>query len=104
MLLPLFDLLNHNPATRIAWLADGARVSFVSEEWVGAGSEVFNNYGARPNEELLFSHGFALPGNQADATTLTPTLTLTLTLTLRAARGQSARERDRPDRDREGDH
>ena len=81
MLLPLFDLLNHNPATRIAWLADGARVSFVSEEWVGAGSEVFNNYGARPNEELLFSHGFALPGNQADATTLTPTLTLTLTLT-----------------------
>ena len=43
---------------------------------------MFNNYGARPNEELLFSHGFALPGNQADATTLTLTLTLTLTPTL----------------------
>jgi len=40
VLLPLFDLLNHNPATRIAWLADDAHVTFVSEEQVGAGVRV----------------------------------------------------------------
>ena len=37
VLLPLFDRLNHNPATRIAWLADDAHVTFVTEEQVGAG-------------------------------------------------------------------
>ena len=36
MLLPLFDLLNHNPATRIAWLADGGRKG-VEQAWLGLG-------------------------------------------------------------------
>ena len=43
---------------------------------MGAGGELLNNYGARPNEELLFSHGFALAGNPADATTLVLALAL----------------------------
>ena len=32
--------------------------------------QVFNNYGARPNEELLFSHGFCLRDNAMDAVSL----------------------------------
>lgn len=70
VLLPLLDTLNHRPSARILWVADEDTVRFVSDELVLSGSQVFNNYGNRPNEELLFSYGFSLHANPADATTL----------------------------------
>ena len=42
----------------------------MTEARVGKGGELFNNYGARPNEELLFSHGFALVNNPLDTVDL----------------------------------
>ena len=50
VLLPLLDTLNHRPNARISWIADGETVRFVSDGRIEAGSEVFNNYGNRPNE------------------------------------------------------
>lgn len=34
------------------------------------GYEVFNNYGAKPNDELLLGYGFVLPGNPEDFVSL----------------------------------
>jgi len=42
----------------------------VTHKASNAGSEVFNNYGAKPNSEFLLGYGFALPGNPDDTIVL----------------------------------
>jgi len=37
---------------------------------VGGGAEIFNNYGAKPNSELLLGYGFTLPDNPDDTIVL----------------------------------
>jgi len=67
VMLPLFDLLNHKYGHPIEWVAeeDGS-VTFVARSAVEEGGEVWSNYGARPNEQLLFSYGFCMPDNPHD--------------------------------------
>lgn len=42
----------------------------VTESASTRGSEVFNNYGAKSNDELLLGYGFVLPGNPEDFVSL----------------------------------
>ena len=74
-MLPVLDVLNHRPRTPIAWLRLADRVAFVCEPGFAgapAGAEVFNNYGAKSNEELLLGFGFVLaePRNEHDTLSL----------------------------------
>lgn len=54
-LFPLLDILNHKPRTRITWQAGKDVIGFVGEELLKAGTEVFNNYGPKPNQQCISS-------------------------------------------------
>ena len=66
ILLPFFDLLNHGKGTEIEWRGDGTSVAFAAGAAILPNSEIFNNYGAKSNDELLLAHGFALENNEHD--------------------------------------
>lgn len=70
ILLPIVDLMNHRHAQPITWQVEDAGVRFIAMSPIAAGEEVCTNYGARPNEELLFSYGFALREPASDAVSL----------------------------------
>lgn len=67
VMLPLFDLLNHRVGQPITWLSNLRGVHFQTNDRIEMGAEVFNNYGDKPNEELLFFHGFTLREDNCDA-------------------------------------
>lgn len=69
MLLPVVDLLNHNPQSKVHWNAKDGQFCFKCDNNV-AGSELFNNYGMKGNEELLLGYGFTLADNSADTAAL----------------------------------
>ncbi|KAG9051267.1 hypothetical protein FS837_009533 [Tulasnella sp. UAMH 9824] len=85
VLLPLLDSLNHERSTPVTWMVDRMSiagspvtqpassvspgelaVSIVVGSEIKAGSEVLNNYGPKPNSELVLGYGFALPINPDD--------------------------------------
>ncbi|KIK67738.1 hypothetical protein GYMLUDRAFT_215918, partial [Collybiopsis luxurians FD-317 M1] len=76
ILLPGFDSLNHARGQPVSWIVtypDEANteipepyVSLVIHTPTSAGSELFNNYGAKPNAELILGYGFSLPENPDD--------------------------------------
>lgn len=65
-MLPLYDLLDHRPGQPILWEAGGGAVRFRCRERVRTGETLANNYGARPNSELLSQYGFASAANAHD--------------------------------------
>lgn len=67
-LVPVFDLLDHDPTARVAWIMNDAegKVELVADAPVASGARAWNNYGPKPNEELLQGYGFSLLGNAAD--------------------------------------
>ena len=87
-LFPLLDILNHKPRTKITWQAGNGAVSFIAEENLEEGVEVFNNYGPKPNQQclcpfiflqpiranfheiVLLSYGFAIRDNPDDTVML----------------------------------
>lgn len=72
MLLPLIDLLNHNPAAKVNWsvINDATAEYFDFKSDSASDGELFNNYGQKGNEELLLGYGFCLEHNSADSTAL----------------------------------
>jgi hypothetical protein len=79
MLVPLVDALNHARGTPISWSIDKQEedtgvpsqvtkksLSLVSHQHTGPFEEMFNNYGAKPNDEFLLGYGFTLPNNPED--------------------------------------
>ncbi|KAJ3178225.1 Histone-lysine N-methyltransferase setd3 [Geranomyces variabilis] len=65
--IALHPQLNHQRGQRIEWrIQEGVGVSFVALEEVACGAEVFNNYGAKGNENLLGNYGFVLDPNPED--------------------------------------
>ncbi|KAG8897407.1 hypothetical protein FRB99_008167 [Tulasnella sp. 403] len=84
VLLPIVDSLNHARGQPVTWLVedspadstetstrdDSLRISVVCGTDVPAGCEVFNNYGAKPNSELILGYGFALENNPDDTIVL----------------------------------
>ncbi len=71
ILLPILDLLNHDNSAKVQWKfdADGF-FSLTNMDIIQEGDEVFNNYGAKGNEELLMGYGFAIEKNKADSIAL----------------------------------
>lgn len=67
-LLPLLDNFNHKYGSEITWTATPEQgVSFQMGSDISAGSEVFNNYGAKDNEAFLLGYGFCTRHNPADS-------------------------------------
>lgn len=73
ILLPLFDSLNHSIDCQVSWHlttndtdVTEHRIAFRTAADLINGAELFNNYGAKGNEELLLCHGFCIEGNVAD--------------------------------------
>lgn len=69
MLLPVVDLLNHNPQAKVNWDVSDGFFRFKSES-IQPGKEIFNNYGLKGNEELLLAYGFCIEGNPRDSVAL----------------------------------
>ncbi|KAF8270936.1 hypothetical protein EI94DRAFT_1777650 [Lactarius quietus] len=78
VLIPGVDSLNHARAQPVSWvvshtpLSDKSQgtISLVTRTAVDGGAEIFNNYGAKPNSELLLGYGFTLPNNPDDTIVL----------------------------------
>ncbi|CAE8617604.1 unnamed protein product, partial [Polarella glacialis] len=59
-LLPVFDLMNHDPQANAHWeLGDGG-VTVVARRPIAAGEEITISYGDEPNYRLLINYGFLL--------------------------------------------
>lgn len=70
-LVPLLDILNHNPERE--WLTFKVVDGFLNVTCnypVMKGSELYSNYGSLSNEMLLYAYGFCLEFNSDDAVTL----------------------------------
>jgi hypothetical protein len=78
LLIPGIDSLNHARAQPVSWVVSHppfaaksqGTISLVARTAVDEGTEIFNNYGAKPNSELLLGYGFTLPGNPDDTIVL----------------------------------
>lgn len=80
MLLPGIDALNHGRKQPVSWIvsypeidADSTKVpkiSLVLHNSFTRGQELLNNYGAKPNSELILGYGFALSQNPDDTIVL----------------------------------
>ena len=59
VLLPVFDLANHDPEAKVSWTFGPEHCSLAVEEVIGEGEQIYNNYGPKSNEEckLLCSNG-----------------------------------------------
>lgn len=77
VLVPLVDALNHARAVPVSWVismqngakADdekGCALSLVLHSDAEEHSELYNNYGAKPNSEFLLGYGFTLLSNPND--------------------------------------
>lgn len=72
-LVPIFDLLNHNNSVQVKWdtVPDAERIfTFKTEQEITKGVEIYNSYGPKTNQELLFGYGFVLDDNKDDSATL----------------------------------
>lgn len=70
MLIPVVDLLNHNPGARVSWGGAEGLFRFESHDTYTSGNQIFNNYGQKGNEELLLAYGFCIENNPADSVAL----------------------------------
>ncbi|WWD17987.1 hypothetical protein CI109_102433 [Kwoniella shandongensis] len=79
VLLPGVDIFNHARGQPITWLSTlttsssgtpTPSISLVTVQVTGANAQLFNNYGAKPNEELLLGYGFVLDSNPDDIVNL----------------------------------
>jgi hypothetical protein len=82
ILLPGVDSLNHARGQPVSWVVDSPQVlssltvpfersiSLVLHTPTAQGQELFNNYGPKPNAELILGYGFSLPNNPDDTIVL----------------------------------
>ncbi|CAH0480890.1 unnamed protein product [Peronospora belbahrii] len=68
-MVPVFDMLNHDPEAEMSHFFDTAsqRFKLVSHQHWNAGVQMFINYGPLSNHKLLSLYGFVIIGNQYDA-------------------------------------
>ncbi|KAF5358992.1 hypothetical protein D9758_004838 [Tetrapyrgos nigripes] len=75
VLLPGVDSLNHARGKPVSWVVSypnattdipEPRISLVLHTTTVPGDELFNNYGAKPNSELILGYGFSLSDNPDD--------------------------------------
>ncbi|KAL2912058.1 hypothetical protein HK105_208487 [Polyrhizophydium stewartii] len=63
VIVPLIDFANHSPTPNAYWCLTERGMELRLKEPLAEGDEIFISYGDKPNEELLFTHGFIVPGN-----------------------------------------
>ncbi|KAG6615183.1 putative histone-lysine N-methyltransferase [Phytophthora cinnamomi] len=68
-MVPVFDMLNHDPEAEMSHFFDMAtqRFKLVSHQHWNAGAQMFINYGPLSNHKLLSLYGFVIIGNPFDA-------------------------------------
>ncbi|KAF1330913.1 Ribosomal n-lysine methyltransferase set10, partial [Globisporangium splendens] len=68
-MVPVFDMLNHDPEAEMSHYLDIATQTFklVSHQHWSAGAQMYINYGALSNHKLLALYGFVIPNNPYDA-------------------------------------
>ncbi|GMF42461.1 unnamed protein product [Phytophthora fragariaefolia] len=68
-MVPVFDMLNHDPEAEMSHFFDMAaqRFKLVSHQHWNAGAQMFINYGPLSNHKLLSLYGFVVIGNPFDA-------------------------------------
>ncbi|OCH91312.1 SET domain-containing protein [Obba rivulosa] len=80
VLLPGVDALNHARAQPVSWVvarvpkgstaSSDLAITLVLHAGTPRGRELLNNYGPKPNAELILGYGFALPANPDDTIVL----------------------------------
>ena len=79
VLLPGVDALNHARGQPISWVvtypnsndtSQEPRISLVLHTATPKGDELFNNYGPKPNSELILGYGFSISRNPDDTIVL----------------------------------
>lgn len=70
MLLPIVDLLNHDYKCKVEWLGSTFKFSYKYLGSVENGTQLYNNYGRKGNEELLSGYGFVLIDNPCSSVAL----------------------------------
>lgn len=83
VLVPGVDALNHGRGRAVSWIVDPLPPpdsEKEAERYLGlsllvhlpsrSGEELLNNYGAKPNSELILGYGFSLEGNSNDTIVL----------------------------------
>ena len=60
LLYPVIDCLNHRSGARVSWNFDHGNFSLSTTEPLQAGKEIWNNYGAKSNEECVYQLELAL--------------------------------------------
>ncbi|KAG7905271.1 hypothetical protein KL906_005308 [Ogataea polymorpha] len=71
MLLPIIDLFNHKPRSKVTWVPSSAGFELRLQGGADISGELFNNYGPKGNEELLMGYGFAIVDNENEQLQLT---------------------------------
>ncbi|KAG7392299.1 hypothetical protein PHYPSEUDO_001403 [Phytophthora pseudosyringae] len=68
-MVPVFDMLNHDPDAEMSHFFDmeSQRFKLVSHQHWNAGAQMFINYGPLSNHKLLSLYGFVIIGNPFDA-------------------------------------
>ncbi|KLO11650.1 SET domain-containing protein [Schizopora paradoxa] len=72
VLIPGVDLFNHSRAHPVTWEVSQSRsspgfsISLKENSAASAGTELFNNYGPKPNSSLILGYGFSLENNPDD--------------------------------------
>ncbi|KAK0384282.1 hypothetical protein NLU13_8370 [Sarocladium strictum] len=61
VLLPLFDIGNHDMTAPARWVREGQTCSLHVDKAYKPGEQVFNNYSMKSNAELLLGYGFMIP-------------------------------------------
>jgi hypothetical protein len=81
ILLPGIDALNHGRGQPVSWIVSydaneteiilqAPNISLVLHSSTSRGEELLNNYGPKPNSELILGYGFSLPQNPDDTIVL----------------------------------
>lgn len=70
------DALNHARAQPVSWVVNhredptkatsDSTISLIQHSSTAEGQEIFNNYGPKPNAELILGYGFSIPNNPDD--------------------------------------
>ncbi|PPQ70443.1 hypothetical protein CVT26_013937 [Gymnopilus dilepis] len=76
ILIPGVDALNHARAQPVSWVVNhredptkatsDSTISLIQHSSTAEGQEIFNNYGPKPNAELILGYGFSIPNNPDD--------------------------------------
>src|SRR5208282_742328 len=81
ILIPVMDMLNHRPNHPVTWLISPNTITFVADTSYPPATEIFNNYGAKGNEEcapprhtmlivVLMGYGFCIVDNPHESISL----------------------------------